>query len=74
MMRLISQKRSYDLPYKRTIVYVGEDGEIFAESNGGDTAWMMGRYESRDRAMEVMEEMHNWFMWSGSEMYYFPEK
>ena len=58
-MRLISQDKTNDIPYERVAVCLDHDTrcDILAYDTASvvaDDYWIMGKYESEERAKEVM--------------------
>lgn len=56
-MRVVDQRKIYTVDFDRVIVARAEN-VIMAESLNKDISWILGSYESEDRALEIFEQMH----------------
>lgn len=72
-MRIVSSNRCLDIPYERVNLLVDDYDNSLIAVDYNENLHTMGKYDSRERVLFVMEEIRNAYV-MGRKVYTMPEK
>lgn len=72
-MRIVSSDGCLDVPYERVSLFVDNDNCLWIAFDCNDHIHPIGKYDSRERALDVMKDVRNAYV-MGRKVYTMPEK